>query len=294
MNVGMIGVGLMGQGIARNVLIRGGHTLRFLDHPGNQPVDEITGLGAVSCKTPAEVAQGADVVILCVTGAPQVEAVLTGDDGVLSALSAGAAIVDCSTSLPENSTKMAALTARKGGGFLDAPMTRTATHAQAGTLNLLVGGEAAVLDQVTPVLSAFTEHVTHVGPVGTGHRMKLLHNFVSIGFMTLLAEAAAQSADAGVDPKVLVEVLKTGGGASVALDRLAPFITDQDPSALPFVVNNALKDIDYYLQMSQAAGAQRGIAAGVLQALDEAVEQGQGEAYLPELVAAFRSGGKAS
>ena len=292
MNVGMIGVGLMGQGIARNVMIRGGHALRFLNHPGNQPVDEIVDLGAVSCKTPAEVAQGADVIILCVTGAPQVEAVLTGEDGVLTTLGAGAVIVDCSTSLPENSTKMAALTMAQGGGFLDAPMTRTATHAQVGTLNLLVGGDAAVLDQVAPVLDAFTENVAHVGPVGTGHRMKLLHNFVSIGFMTLLAEAAAQSADAGVDPNVLVEVLNTGGGASVALDRLAPFITDQDPSALPFMVNNALKDIDYYQQMSQAAGAQQSIAAGVLQALNEAVEQGHGEAYLPELVAAFRSDGK--
>lgn len=289
MDVGLIGVGLMGQGIARNVMIKGGHALRFLDHPGNQPVDEIVGLGAVACQTPAEVAAGSEVIILCVTGAPQVEAVLTGEDGVLSALGKGAVIVDCSTSLPNNSEKMAALAEQKGCAFLDAPMTRTAPHAHAGTLNLLVGGDAGALEKVAPVLDAFTEDVLHVGPVGTGHRMKLLHNYVSIGFMTLLAEAAAQSADAGVDPKVLVDVLHNGGGASVALDRLAPFITDQDPSALPFVVGNAVKDIDYYRQMSLAAGAQHTIMTGVLEALNGAVEQGQGEAYLPELVRIFRS-----
>ncbi|NNE53995.1 MAG: NAD(P)-dependent oxidoreductase [Sulfitobacter sp.] len=287
METGIIGVGLMGQGIARNVL-KGGHGLRFLEHPGNQPVDEIMGLGAVPCATPAAVVEGAEVIILCVTGSAQVEAVLTGPEGVLSALALDAVIVDCSTSLPDSTLAMAKATVAAGGHFLDAPMTRTAAHAQAGTLNLLVGGEAEVLARVAPVLDSFTEAIEHVGPVCTGHRMKLLHNYVSIGFMTLLAEAAAQSADAGVDPEVLVKVLGQGGGASVALDRLAPFITEGDRSGLPFFVSNALKDIDYYQQMSRAAGAQTRIADGVMSALQEAVEAGHGEAWLPQLIREFR------
>ena len=288
MNVGIIGVGLMGHGIARNVLSRGGHALSFLDHPGNQPVDEIVGLGAKPCASPADVAAASDVVILCVTGSPQVEAVLTGENGVVSALKPGTVIVDCSTALPDSTVKMGKVVEAAGGAYLDAPMTRTAKHAHEGTLNLLVGGEARTLEKVRPVLASFTEAVEHVGPLGHGHRMKLLHNYVSIGFMALLAEAAAQAADAEIDPKVFVDVLAKGGGASAALQRLAPFIVDGDREGLPFFVSNAQKDIDYYRAMSDDAGARKTVADAVSSALSAAVEDGHGQAYVPELVRIFR------
>ena len=288
MNVGIIGVGLMGHGIARNVLSRGGHALSFLDHPGNQPVDEIVGLGAKPCASPADVAAASDVVILCVTGSPQVEAVLTGENGVVSALKPGTVIVDCSTALPDSTVKMGKVVEAAGGAYLDAPMTRTAKHAHEGTLNLLVGGEARTLEKVRPVLASFTEAVEHVGPLGHGHRMKLLHNYVSIGFMALLAEAAAQAADAEIDPKVFVDVLAKGGGASAALQRLAPFIVDGDREGLPFFVSNAQKDIDYYRAMSDDSGARKTVADAVSSALSAAVEDGHGQAYVPELVRIFR------
>ncbi|MGR3455959.1 NAD(P)-dependent oxidoreductase [Pseudooceanicola sp.] len=288
MHVGIIGVGLMGHGIARNVLSRGGFALGFLDHPGNQPTDEIIGLGATACATPAEVAQASDVVILCVTGSPQVEAVVTGADGLASAFRPGTVVVDCSTALPDSTLRMGAVVREAGGDYLDAPMTRTATHAHAGTLNLLVGGAPETLEKVRPVLASFTEKVEHVGPLGHGHRLKLLHNYVSVGFMTLLAEAAAQAADAGVDPQVFVDVLAGGGGASVALDRLSPYITEQNRDALPFFVANAQKDIDYYRAMSEAAGARQTVADGVSAALAAPVAAGHGDAYVPELVKLFR------
>lgn len=290
MKAGIIGVGLMGHGIARNILIKGGFSLSFLDHPGNQPVDEITGLGAKSCETPAEVAAASDVLILCVTGSPQVEAILTGENGALKGLKPGAVVVDCSTSLPDLTARMAKLVQEAGGAFLDAPMTRTATHAHEGKLNLLIGGDAEVLEKARPVLASFTENLDHVGPVSSGHRMKLLHNYVSIGFMSLLAEAAAQSADAGVDPAVFVDVLAKGGGASAALQRLAPFITEGDASGIPFHISNAGKDIEYYREMSKASGAQHTIADGVAAALSKAMEAGHGHAYTAELVRIFRTG----
>lgn len=287
MRVGIIGVGLMGQGIARNVMIKGGFELCFLDHPGNQPTDEIRGLGATACTTSAAVAAASDVVILCVTGSAQVEQIMTGPQGVLEGLRAGSTVIDCSTALPESTVALAVATQAQGAGFLDAPMTRTSAHAHAGTLNLLVGGDADVLAQVAPVLNSFTENVQRVGDVGAGHRMKLLHNYVSIGFMTLLGEAAAQAADGGVDPAVFVDVLSKGGGASVALDRFAPFITQGDTSGLPFFVANALKDIEYYREMTRAAAAQQIVADGVAQALRQTVAAGHGDAYLPELVKLF-------
>ena len=290
MRVGLIGVGLMGHGIARNVLARGGFQLTFLDHPGNQPVDEITGLGGRPAASVAEVAAVSDVVILCVTGSPQVEAIVGGESGLGSAINPGTVIVDCSTALPDSTLRMGALIAAAGGAYLDAPMTRTAKHAHEGTLNLLVGGEAAVLERVRPVLAAFTASVQHVGPLGHGHRLKLLHNYVSIGFMSLLAEAAAQAADAKVDPQIFVDVLAGGGGASAALDRLAPYIVAGDREGLPFCVGNAQKDIDYYRAMAEAAGGQMTIADGVSAALGAAVTGGHATAYVPELVTLFRKG----
>ena len=291
MRVGLIGVGLMGHGIARNVLARGGFQLTFLDHPGNQPVEEITGLGARAAATVAEVAAASDVVILCVTGSPQVEAIVGGESGLASALTPGTVVIDCSTALPESTLRMGGIVAAAGGAYLDAPMTRTAKHAHEGTLNLLVGGEAGVLERVRPVLASFTASVQHVGPLGHGHRLKLLHNYVSIGFMSLLAEAAAQAADAGVDPQIFVDVLAGGGGVSAALDRLAPYIVAGDREGLPFFVGNAQKDIDYYRAMADAAGGQMTIADGVSAALGAAVTGGHAQAYVPELVTLFRKPG---
>lgn len=288
MQIGLIGVGLMGHGIARNVLKRG-FALRFLDHPGNRPVDEILSLGGRACATAAEVAAGSDVVILCVTGSPQVEAIIAGEAGIAPALVPGAIVVDCSTALPESTLRMGKIVRDAGGDYLDAPMTRTAKHAHDGTLNLLVGGAAGTLDTVRPVLASFAEKIDHVGPLGHGHRLKLLHNYVSLGFMTLLAEAAAQAADAGVDSRVFVDVLAGGGGASAALDRLAPYIVAGDRSGLPFAVANARKDIDYYRAMSEASGAQVTVADGVSAALTATVDAGHGDSHVPELVRLFRT-----
>ena len=137
--IGVIGVGLMGHGIARNILKKG-YGLTVMEHPGNQPLDELLAGGTATRKTAAEVARESAVVILCVTGSAEVEAVLSGPSGLLEGLRPGAIVVDCSTSVPESTKKMAALVETAGGRFIDAPMTRTAKHAHEGKLNLLVGG----------------------------------------------------------------------------------------------------------------------------------------------------------
>ena len=287
MRVGIIGVGLMGHGIALNIL-KGGYPLTFLDHPGNQPVDDLLELSAVKRNSPGEVTANADLVVLCVTGSPQVEAVLTGPTGVVSALKPGTIVVDCSTALPESTERMAALIKAAGGEFLDAPMTRLAKQADEGTLNILVGGEANVLETARPVLDTFTENIDHVGPIGFGHRMKLLHNYVSIGHMALLGEAAAQAAKAGVDPQVFVNVLAKGGGAGAALERFRKCILTGDPGDVPFTVANAAKDMGYYRAMAAEHGGSRAIADGVSNALGAKVEAGHGDDYLPDLIDLFQ------
>ena len=287
MRVGIIGVGLMGHGIALNVL-KAGYSLVMLDHPGNQPIEDLIEMGAVQRGTSGAVSAETELVIICVTGSPQVEAVLTGTDGVISGLKPGTIVVDCSTALPESTERMAALVAEAGGQFLDAPMTRLAKQAHEGTLNILVGGEAEALEAARPVLDTFTENVDHVGPVGFGHKMKLLHNFVSIGYMSLLAEAAAQAAQAGVDNQVFVDVLAKGGGAGAALERLRNCILNDDASDVPFAIGNAIKDIDYYREMVAKAGGSRAIADGVSTAIGAVAEAGHRDAYLPDLTRLFR------
>jgi 3-hydroxyisobutyrate dehydrogenase-like beta-hydroxyacid dehydrogenase len=286
MNIGMIGIGLMGHGIASN-LVKHGHALTVLDHPGNQPLDALRAAGAVAVSSAREVAQGAQVVILVVTGSPQVEAVLTGPAGVLEGLQPGAVVIDCSTSLPGSTRRMAQAVQEAGGRFLDAPMTRTPKEAAEGRLNLLVGGEPALLEEMKPVLACYAENVTHVGPVGAGHGMKLLHNYVSLGMVTLLAEAAACASRQGVAPAAFVEVLAKGGGGGIALERLKPYVLARDPSGLKFSLGNAVKDLSYYREMAAQAGAQDDIAQAVLGALEAAVEAGGVDGarrWVPELV----------
>jgi 3-hydroxyisobutyrate dehydrogenase len=281
--VGIVGVGLMGLGIATNVQ-KAGWKLNFLEHAGNQPVADLVSRGAVGRKSGADVARNSDIVILCVTGAPQVEEVLLAKEGVLGGLAKGAIVIDCSTSIPSTTQKIARQVEAAGGRFLDAPMTRTPKEAMEGRLNLIVGGERALFEECLPLLRSFAENITFAGPVGSGHTLKLLHNFVSLGFSTVLAEAAACADRAGIEPSVLVDVLAKGGGAGVILQRLQPYILGRDASGFRFSISNAHKDLSYYTAMARDLQAAHDSADGILKALDAAKAAGHAQAPMPELV----------
>lgn len=279
--IGIVGVGLMGHGIALNVA-RKGWPLGYLDHPGNQPTDDLDGLGATRHADRASLARASDVVILCVTGTPQVEDVLLGEGGLLSALKPGTVVVDCSTAVPASTAKVAAAVREAGGRFLDAPMTRTPKEAAEGRLNLLVGAEPDLFETMKPLLSSFAENIFHAGhEAGAGHTLKLLHNYVSLGSVTLIAEAAACAGRAGIAPEVLVDVLRKGGGHGAALDRLSPFLLAGDSSPMRFSIANARKDLSYYVAMAEDLGAERAVADGVFADLDRLVEAGHGNDHLP-------------
>ncbi|MDH6593829.1 3-hydroxyisobutyrate dehydrogenase-like beta-hydroxyacid dehydrogenase [Variovorax sp. TBS-050B] len=290
-SIGMVGIGLMGHGIASN-LVKHGHALTVLEHPGNQPLDALRAAGATSVASLADLARGAEVLILCVTGSPQVEAVVLGEGGLLSGMKPGTIVIDCSTAIPGSTERVAQAVERAGGRFLDAPMTRTPREAAEGRLNLLVGGDAALLETCRPILSCFAENIVHTGAVGTGHGMKLLHNYVSLGTVALIAEAAACAQRAGVEPAVFVDVLAKGGGGGVALERLRSFITQQDPSGLRFAMSNAQKDLGYYAEMAGGAGAAHAIADAVLGTYAGAVQQGGAQRFVPELVALLAERGE--
>ncbi len=281
--IGIVGVGLMGHGIASN-LQRKGWRIGFLDHPGNQPTDDLRARGAYVADSPAALAAKCDTVILCVTGTPQVEAVMTGKDGILAALSEGKVVIDCSTAVPDSTRKMARLAAEAGGAMLDAPMTRTPREAAEGRLNLIVGGDRDLFESKRPILESFAENITYAGEIGAGHTLKLLHNFVSLGFSAVLCEAAAASAKAGIDPAIFHDVLAHGGGAGVVLDRLSPYILQQDIGGFRFTLANSHKDLDYYCTMAENMEAASAIAKSVRDTYKAEAENGNAPRFVPELI----------
>lgn len=287
--VGIIGVGLMGHGIAKNVL-KHGHALRFLIHPGNQPVDDLIAAGASGTTSAAELAAGSDVIILCVTGSPQVEDAMFRQDGVLSGLKRGAIILDCTTAIPTSTEKVSKAVQVAGARYLDTAMTRTSKEAEEGRIGLIVGGDEALFKEAEPLLRCFAESITHAGPVGSGHKLKLLHNFVSLGVAALLAEAAACATRSGVEPAVFLDVLEKGAGDGVVFKRLKPFIQSGDPSGLRFTIVNALKDLGYYNAMADDAAARHEIAEAVRSTYDAATQSGHGQQFVPELVAVLAGG----
>jgi len=218
-----------------------------------------------------------------VTSTPEVEDVLFRSDGVLAGLRPGMTVIDCSTAIPSSTVRIAAAVEAAGGRFLDAPMTRTPKEAAEGRLNLIVGGDRALFDECRPLLASYAENVVHAGPVGAGHQLKLLHNYVSLGFTAVLAEAAACARRAGVDSDVLLEVLAKGGGSSVVLERMRPFIETRDDSGFRFTIANALKDVGYYTAMAGELGAARATAEAIRETYARAAE-GHAQSSIPELV----------
>jgi len=282
--IGMIGVGLMGHGIALNVL-RHGYHVTLLDHPGNQALDDLLELGAETVDTARALTARSDVLILCVTGTPQVEEVLWRDNGVLAGLQPGTIVIDCSTALPTSTLKIAQAIEAAGARFLDAPMTRTPKEAAEGRLNLIVGGPRDLYEHCLALLRCYAEHIRYAGPTGSGHRLKLLHNFVSLGFSAVLSEAAACAVRTGMDRHTFVDVLKQGGGAGVVLERLRPYIESDDPSGFHFSIANALKDMDYYTTMAEEAACPSTAAQAVRQTYQAAASAGLAQSLVPELMA---------
>ena len=287
--IGMIGLGLMGLGIATNI-VKKGFALTAMEHPGNQPLGDLIAAGARTAPTAQAVAQTSDIVILCVNGSAQVEAILSGDTGLLAGLREGMTVIDCSTSIPGSTQQVAATLAQRGVRFMDAAMTRTPNEAMQGRLNLLIGGDAALLEEVRPLLSTFAENIVHAGGVSAGHSMKLLHNFVSLGSVTLLAEAAACARRSGIDDAVFVEVLEKGGGWGAALERLKPYLLRGETSGLRFSMANALKDLGYYADMAHESGSHDAAAQAMHRTLAAACQAVDPQTLLPELVGQLAKG----
>jgi 3-hydroxyisobutyrate dehydrogenase len=172
--------------------------------------------------TPADAARGASVVITCLPISADVERLLDGPDGLLAGLSKGAALVDCTSGDPATSRRIAARLAEQGAGFLDAPVSGGTIGAEQGTLTVMVGGDAALLDRVRPVLEAFGKKIVHCGDVGAGDALKAVNNALLAVHVWSTAEGLAALEKLGVKADVALDVINASSGRSNASMNLFP------------------------------------------------------------------------
>lgn len=281
--VGLIGAGLMGHGIGKNILAKG-FNLHVLAHTNRAPIESLVSLGAAEAATIADLVKACDAVILCVTGSPQVEAIMRGAGGILEQAKTGFIVADCSTAEPHSTIALAAEASRLGMHFIDTPMTRTPKEAEAGKLGLMVGGDASVLEKMHAVLSTFADLIVATGAVGTAHQVKLINNFLSLANAAVAAEAITVATKAGVDMTALREIIMGGGAASVMFGRLINVPLHDDDSQAKFAIRNARKDMRYYTNMTEQLPVASYLAEQVHQTYVLADTLGYGERYVPRLI----------
>lgn len=281
--VGLIGAGLMGHGIGKNIVTKG-YELTVMGHRNRAPIDDLLGKGAKEGKTPRAIAEASDVVFLCVTGSPQVEDLVFRKDGLLEGMKPGLIIADCSTAEPSSSVKIAEAVAAKGGHFVDTPLVRTPKEAEEGKLGVMTGGDEKILKDIRPIIECFADTIIHAGAVGAGHTLKLINNFIALGTAAVVAEGIAAGLKAKVDMKALNDIVMAGGAKSVMFERIIKVPLSDDDSSAKFALDNARKDVRYYTNMTETMPLTSFVAEAVHQTLVLAAAQGYGQKYVPRLV----------
>ena len=256
--IGFIGVGTMGKPMATN-LIKAGHQLSVFDL-SQAAVDELAELGAEPATAAAAVA-GADLAITMVPSSPNVEAAVLGAGGVLEGLKPGTVLIEMSTIDPLVTRRVAAVVAERGVKMLDAPVSGSLPRAIDGTLTIMVGGPREVFDACLPILQRMGENIFHVGEVGMGETVKLCNNLIAAISQVALSEAFALGVAAGVDPKVLHQVISRSSGDCWVLRTRPPYPglvenapVDQD-WAPGFMADLMLKDLGLALSLAHGVGA---------------------------------------
>jgi len=281
--IGLVGLGLMGHGIGRN-LLKNGFPLTVLGNVNRKPVESLVQLGATDGRDLATLVRESDMIILCVTGSPQVESLIYGDSGILKNAREGQIVIDCSTSEPRSSAAINADLASAGITFVDAPLGRTPVDAEAGTLNTMVGASPEVLETVSPVLKAFCENIIHVGDVLAAQKIKLINNFVVVGTVALMTEALRACDQVGVQRQALHDIMSRGPLKSGLLQMIMDEILKDNLGGMKFSIKNAQKDITYFNNMVEGQSGASSLSSDLARVLTLAVEQGLGENFLPGLV----------
>ncbi len=278
--IGFIGVGFMGHGMAKNILEKG-YALTVLGHRNRAPVDDLVGKGASEAKTAAELAAKCDIIFICVTGSPQIEALVRGQDGLKAGAHKGLIIADCSTAEPTSTLALADELAPLGVHFIDAPLGGTPAQAETGKLSTMIGASAAVFEKIKPVCQSWAAKVDHIGKVGDGHKMKLINNFLSLGYGAIYAEALTLAQKTGISPKVFDSVLRGSRMDCGFYQTYMDYVLNRNRDAHKFTIANAAKDTRYLASLSDAEGVANPVGSAVKNAYAEALAAGKGDEFVP-------------
>lgn len=279
--IGFVGTGLMGHGMAKN-LLAAGYPLTVIAHRNRAPIDDLVAQGAVEATTLQDLAKASSIIHICAPGSPQVEAIV---DALLPGLKPGDIIVDCSTSNPTSTLALAKRLASSGIHMADAPLGGTPVQAEAGELGAMVGAEPEVFNRLRPVLDTWAASVVHLGPTGKGHQMKLLNNFLSMGYGAMYSEALALAEKVGISVAQFDSVIRGGRMDSGFYQTFMACVLDGQRDAHKFTITNALKDMRYLEAMAGDAGIENPIGNAIKNSFTLAHAAGADgpEDYVPHL-----------
>jgi len=279
--VTFIGLGVMGEAMCRNLAKKGAWRVVGFDMKP-EPLQRLAADGVVAAPTLAAAVAESDVVLMCLPGGAEVEAVTRGPGGLLGLLRKGQTLVDMSTAPPRLMRELAAELEAKGVDFADAPVARTRRAAVDGTLCIMVGGTAGVYERIKPILATMGTEIPLCGGVGAGQVVKIMNNMVVFETTLAIAEAITIAEAAGVDGKVLYDTMSKGSADSFVLrNHGMKHLLPQDYPEQAFSVRYAIKDLSYARELAREMGVDARAAELTHEVFQEAVERGDGDRYTP-------------
>ena len=249
--IGFIGLGIMGRGMAANIL-KAGFPLTVWNRTPER-TEALAAAGSAVAATPAALAAASDIVITCVSDTPDVQAVILGEDGVLRGAQSGSLVIDMSTISPAVTQEIAAALSARGVAMLDAPVSGGSEGAARGTLSIMVGGAVEALERAMPVLQTMGQRITHVGSTGAGQTVKLVNQVIVVGNCLAMAEGLMLAQAGGVDLEKALEAVSGGAAGSWMLSNRGPQILARDwrPG---FTIALQQKDLRLVLEAADAVG----------------------------------------
>jgi 3-hydroxyisobutyrate dehydrogenase-like beta-hydroxyacid dehydrogenase len=280
MQIGFIGAGLMGHGMALN-LLKAGHEVTVVAHRNRAPVEDLVQRGGREAASLEELAKQSEIIMLCLSNSKVVQEVM---GSLKPNLAAGHVILDMGTSDPAVNRRLATELKDQGVAFAEAPVMGGPDQAAAAELGALVGAEPEIFERIRPVLEAFCASISHVGPVGSGQTAKLICNYLGLGMAALIADAFNVARKAEIDWSKLYEALLRGSTNSGALRRIMEPALKGDYDGHAFSIANAHKDLSYYMALAEKGGFGSGLAKETMAVFDKAVAEGHGELRLSRLL----------
>ena len=274
MNVGFIGIGAMGRPMAQN-LLQASYPLYVYD-VNSTAVADMAVQGATLCRSPKELAENCSVIIMMLPNAAIVEGTLTGEQGLLAGGQAGQTIIDMSSVAAASTRRMAALAQAMQINYIDAPVSGGVAGAAAGTLTIMVGGDQAAVQAVEPIFKVLGKKIYHVGSIGAGDSIKVVNNLLLGINMAAVAEALVLGVMSGLDPQVMLDIIKESSGRSYALEaKTANFIL-KNSFAAGFAIDLEYKDLELAMETAKSLDMPLPLAAMAQQVFAMAKAKGLG------------------